>query len=232
MEYSPFGNLATEILRRKSINEPWRDDTLMAFIQATVHTLALAQERDICHGNLRPSNFFLQQDGDFLIGGFGQFTRNHHKSVKSGMTCYLSPILCSAYELARQQGEALTRYDNPYKSDVFSLGVMLAYMAVLNPPAGSMMSKDPSAISKKLADIRFYRSAEVSNIIESMLQFEEDARPDFLELRETVGAGTAQGKVMLGEIRPEYHFVAKPAVSEETKEETPVTETGRIKLSD
>jgi hypothetical protein len=84
---------------------------------------------------------------------------------------------------------------------------MLAYMAVLNAPPGTLFSKDPSAIAKKLADIRFYRSAEVSDLIESMLSFEEDMRPDFVELREACRATDPTPRVLLGEIRSEFSYV-------------------------
>jgi serine/threonine-protein kinase len=95
---------------------------------------ATAQYADIVHRDIKPANVFIMENGDFKIGDFGeaQFGASsvEHGEI-AGTAYYLSPK--KYYAMTNKTGDS-TVTDNPYKSDVFSLGVTLLQMAILELP--------------------------------------------------------------------------------------------------
>ena len=84
-----------------------------------------AHDRKILHRDLKPSNIFLMKDNRIKMGDFGiaRVLRNTREKAKTivGTPYYISPELVES---------------KPYnfKSDIWSLGVVLYELCALKPP--------------------------------------------------------------------------------------------------
>jgi len=93
----------------------------------------------VCHKDIKPSNLFLTDAAGFKVGDFGcaKSLDSALEHSMAGTPLYLSPILRRAFtqQLLGQQIGPVEH--NPYKSDVFSLGLTLVFL--LKPSAVSIL---------------------------------------------------------------------------------------------
>lgn len=138
LELMEQGDLMKEIERRMVSGEKWTQDDLLEILEKVLLALVFAQEKRICHRDIKPQNIFLHKEAGIKVGDFGSSTSLADTDIAAsfslqGSPFYLSPELKSHYIQYLTNGEAEVRHD-PYKSDVYSLGVMMLYMARLRSP--------------------------------------------------------------------------------------------------
>ena len=110
------------------------------------------------------------------------FEKNTTKQTLRGTELYMSPLLFNAL---RNTGEIDIQY-NPYKSDVFSLGLCillaasLSYIPLYEIRQTKKMERMKSIIDGYL--IKRY-SKEFIKLLLLMLQINEKFRPDFIQLK-------------------------------------------------
>jgi serine/threonine-protein kinase len=149
-------------------------------LEQLVSALAFAQENGVCHRDIKPSNLFLTEAGLYKVGDFGcakAFDNSALGYTMAGTPLYLSPILRKAFT-QQLLGQEVGQVDhNPYKSDVYSLGLTLVYL--LSPSSKSILGNQ-SELSKIIATLPIHPNFQT--ILRLMLEVDEVKRPDFLEL--------------------------------------------------
>ena len=148
-----------------------------------VKNMALLQKSHITHRDIKPQNIMIV-NGKFKICDFGnaRILKREGMVIQRirGSELYMSPIMFRGYHAKMPQVKHHT-----FKSDVFSLGMCF----ILDTD----MSYNPLNIIREIYDmneikkvINYYvekrYSRRIFNILFSMLQVEEQFRPDFIQL--------------------------------------------------
>lgn len=120
MEYCPYdlGNVLDKI-------EKLSDNEMKRLTYDIISALKSIHDRDIAHCDIKPANFFIDKYGRVKIGDFGLASINGNTclcKMKKGTRLYMAPELY-----------VLKQY-NAMKSDIWSLGVTLYYLATKTHP--------------------------------------------------------------------------------------------------
>ena len=134
-EWMDGGDLAKDIERRQPTECYWSNEELRRHMYYLVEALALAQNNGVAHRDIKPQNILWNSQGQVKITDFGSSLYNVEARLTltlQGSPFYLSPELKRSYVERRGQiGQV--QYD-PYRSDVYSLGLTLLQVARLKPP--------------------------------------------------------------------------------------------------
>ena len=157
---------------------------LFDIIKQLITLYSLLQKNNISHRDVKPQNILII-NGLYKICDFGE-TRNIsgkngyiHQPIR-GSELYMSPILFDALN-----NDQLDVLHNSYKSDVFSLGMCIFFAATLSYDClyDIREEKNMMKIKKILEKYLMPRySEDLVNILYSMLQVDEELRPNFIEL--------------------------------------------------
>lgn len=156
---------------------------MKVFLLDMVEVLATAQTLGIAHRDIKPANVFLR-GSTFKLGDFGWSRRIHEENLcvsLSGTASFLSPNLRKAMLQCQYQV-----CHNAYKSDVFSLGLTLLCMVLLQ----SSVNKSEDQLLSAVADIE---CEWLRALLFLMLQTEELHRPDFILLSHILRAASSHG---------------------------------------
>ena len=185
IEFQPT-DLYKEIESRRQSRRRWTESELLEMMEKLVGVFAFLQGKGACHRDIKPQNVFLSSNGQLKIGDFGSASRSLEDGDEGatlvGTPLYLSPALRAEF-LKKIIGLPVTRViHNPYKSDVFSLGLTFLHMARLQPPT-ELASLDDVETKRRAVLEQVPYSTRVKEILGRMLELEESARPDFLQLK-------------------------------------------------
>lgn len=168
-------DLSNEIKRRNRSLKPWKEEELRKFVVELVEVLAFAQSLGIAHRDIKPQNVLITGTA-FKLGDFGWSRRIRDEesfTSLSGTPNYLSPALHDAFLMYQKQV-----LHNPYKSDVFSLGLTILNMVRLQEhPALNSSAATLKAILASLGCAGWLQA-----LLALMLETTESMRPDFLVL--------------------------------------------------
>jgi serine/threonine protein kinase len=165
---------------RDSINE----DTIYYYLFQAVEALSFLQEREVSHRDIKPENILITDNGKTLkISDLGCCTKIDASTLTlKGTANYLSPKLRKRHELNQENAEYKVHH-NSYKSDVFSLGLIILSMLQegFNNTQYNRLDNLENLICEKVGKIKnqFFRQ-----LIIKMLEFDEDRRMDFIELKD------------------------------------------------
>ena len=183
MEFCAGGDLEKLITARKGKGQVWTQEEILACLDQLITGFVYLQNNGIAHRNVRPQNIFLENNcRTFKIGGLGSscmVTREDDSTTD--ILSYLSPLLKKASEDRIFTAASINH--NPYKSDVYSLGIVLLYMTT-GQIEGSLNQLDD--LQNNINRIIFEISDDypkIKQLLSNMLQVEETNRPDFLELK-------------------------------------------------
>lgn len=163
-----------------------------------VDALAFLQSIGICHRDIKPANLFLMDTSEIKVIDFGESKdffldeeiEDQKMATIRGTPQYLSPILWKAHMLT--PGTRQVEH-NIYKSDVFSAGLVLFQLASIKDVTGFNQKTNycdgEKLIKEGLANLAKKYSSKVIDVIKKMLIFEEEKRPNFIEL----------GKILFGD---------------------------------
>lgn len=173
----------------------WRDPSgqvmteakVWQYLQQLVSALAYAQERSISHRDIKPDNLFVDPSqclvklGD--MGATKQLGPEEAESTVQGTVNYLSPLLRRQHYWNQREGRTEKAVHNPFKSDVFSLGITSLEMALGSiPPDVNRLEDQQEAINEAISRLSSY-SDSFRAFVRTMLEVKEGTRPDFLGLR-------------------------------------------------
>jgi hypothetical protein len=172
-----------EIIRRKNNSLFYQEYELMEIFKNLIRTFSLLQNQNITHRDIKPQNILLV-NGKFKICDFGnsRILRKSNIIIQKirGSEMFMSPILFKSYRSGIQSVK-----HNTYKSDVFSLGMCFFLAASLSYTALSKI-REVYKIELISKIVNHYLSKRYSknliNLLLTMLQIDEQKRPDFSQL--------------------------------------------------
>jgi len=182
-------DLSKEIALRRKADFSYTETELLSLLRDLTCVFATLQRLNISHNDIKAENIFVQKlaHGNvvFKVGDFGSAAKAHRwERALSGTPLYLSPHLKAEYQRflrTRERREVL--YD-PFRSDVYSLGVTLIYLAELVCPNDLMDTIYlQDRLSAHLATIH-HRYPTLADVMKSMLITDESKRFDFLQLED------------------------------------------------
>ncbi|KRX10097.1 Protein kinase-like domain [Pseudocohnilembus persalinus] len=156
-----------------------------------VPALSYMQKNHLPHCDIRPGRILLSRDYKYKVfekqlltqkSAFSEICLNFNdQQFLQDKNFYLSPQLVQAIIV-----NDWIPNQNQYKSDVFSLGMTILHMINLSGLENVYNYKDAN-INKKIIEKHISRvqkqfSKQFYNLVDQMLQYSEDTRPDFQEL--------------------------------------------------
>ena len=185
-------DLDQEIVDRVEKSYFWVEDDIISYIIKLVDALSFMQQNNLTHRDIKPANILVFSNNLLKLADFGLSIQEEEIfNTKSlgvvGTVLYLSPKLMKAYDDV-QKGKNLTGLveHNPYKSDVYSLGLTILYMASLKEPCGLNFNIEGTTylqnrVQRAIQQIPY--SQDLKMILSAMLETEENSRMDFLQLK-------------------------------------------------
>ncbi|OMJ76690.1 hypothetical protein SteCoe_23887 [Stentor coeruleus] len=183
MEYFPEGDLQKLIQFRIQSKNSWTENELLSYAKQLVSAYSYLQSKNICHRDIKPQNIFVTNNGTMLkVGDFGA-SRNiiGGDFTIIGTPLYVSPLVRIAIsEQVRNNRHTLDH--DPFKSDVYSLGLVFLYMASLKDirDLASLSNLDEIILARISALPREYRRFQ--RLLWYMLAVDEKKRPCFNKL--------------------------------------------------
>ncbi len=120
-----------EIKEKQRNNIYYKEDQLFNIIKQLIKALSFLQKKNICHRDIKVQNILIFNNNIYKIADFGEIKQisgnsNNIHSVR-GTHLFMSPILFKAFN-----NKEYNIKHNPFKSDVFSLGLCLLFASTLN----------------------------------------------------------------------------------------------------
>jgi serine/threonine protein kinase len=185
-----------EILNLHKQNHYYTEEELFKIMYDLIDTLAKLQKENISHRDIKPQNIlvFINKNNEryFKLADFGEAkellsgNKPTEKQTLRGTELYMSPVLF--YGLRSRKIKRYIKH-NPYKSDVFSLGLCLLFAATLCFESLYDVRELKSNVSIKIIIEKYLKnrySYKIINIISDMLDINETTRADFIELKKRI----------------------------------------------
>ena len=184
-----------EIIRRQKLKEYYTEEELMNILIVLVNTLEKLQKENISHRDIKPQNILVFNNNNkecYKLADFGEAkellggNKPTEKQTLRGTELYMSPILF--YGLRSRKIKKYIKH-NPYKSDVFSLGLCVLFAATLCFESLYDVRELKNNVSVKIIIEKYLKkrySDKMIGIISNMLDINETTRDDFIELKKRI----------------------------------------------
>ena len=185
-----------EILFRQRQNLYYGEEELFKILFNLVDTLAKLQKENISHRDIKPQNILVFEDkyniNYYKLADFGEakelFSGNKptEKQTLRGTELYMSPLLF--YGLRSRKIKRYIKH-NPFKSDVFSLGLCILFAATLCFESLYDIRELKSNVAIKIIIEKYLKkrySFKIINLISDMLDINENTRNDFIDLKKKI----------------------------------------------
>ena len=179
-------DLGQEIAKRSPSN-PWTEEEIWNMLGQTIAGFRFAQKKCVCHRDVKPHNILIQSSGRVFISDFGTaklgIIAGPAQHTLQGTLDYLSPELCRHYhKLIAGYKSGKPRHD-PYRSDVYSLGLSFVQMIMLTFPVNMRNLNHLAKVTARTLD-SLNCSEELKVLLGAMIEPEAEDRPDFFQLAE------------------------------------------------
>lgn len=157
----------------------WTQDECWNLLCYLTTALAAAQRLGIAHGSLQPASIWRTEEGLYKLADF-QCPNSPCKGeelYERNEPFYLSPELRNAYARFLLGEEVAEIAYNPYKSDVYSLGLII--VSLLEPTSLTRFC-NPTALQVAISTLQIH--PDFQRVLLHLLEFESCNRPDWLEL--------------------------------------------------
>ena len=174
LEFTSFRvNLLDEINARARENRPFEGKFVELQVNRVVAVLASMQQAGIAHRNVSLGSVYVTNTG-LKLGEIGAPVKEVVVGRNGNREVYLSPM--------RRQMEQAGQWliPNPFKGDVWALGVCVLAMLLLRLPRLGCLETLKKDIDVEIDAVS--GQEKLKNIVRKMLAFEESSRPDFISL--------------------------------------------------
>ena len=165
-------NLLEDIERRAKEERPCSEAELGAFLSQVGSALRYGQQKGLAHRDIKPENILLDSDSRYKLCDFGSAWQQHALSVTNS-TQGTPPYMCKQVRLSL--ASEANRYD-PFKADIYALGMTTLYLAALAPPFRQRGFAFDNLVNETLGGLRY--SEGFKQLLRTMLAEEEADRPD------------------------------------------------------
>ena len=175
-----------EIRKHLEQRQNYKEDELINILKQIVSALKFMQaEKKIAHRDIKPQNILVFENGhkkEYKVADFGEAKEvkiSKQLNTLRGTELYMSPAL---YDGLKKDKDDVSH--DPYKSDVFSLGICFMYAAALkfNIIYETRETSDMSKIEKILHRyLKNKYTEKFIHILELMLETDEKKRMDFIQ---------------------------------------------------
>ena len=188
-----------EILERQKRQQYYSEKELMDILYVLVISLEKLQKENISHRDIKPQNILVFKNSNnslcdkcYKLADFGEAkellsgNKPTEKQTLRGTELYMSPLLF--YGLRSRKIKKYIKH-NPYKSDVFSLGLCILFAATLCFESLYDVRELQNNISIKIIIEKYLKkrySYKIISIISNMLDINETTRDDFVELKKRI----------------------------------------------
>ena len=190
------GDFSQEVIKHKS----HRNFTYIDVARELIATLATMQRENICHRDIKPQNILYLDEHSmieaqkFCLCDFDEVIQIKSSIVEKiklkvkGTEMFMSPILYKAFK----NGELFAEH-NPYKSDVYSLGLCFVY-AITKSYNYLYRIRDNSDEENKIFLSKYLDNQEINeeliDLVEMMIKSDERDRLDFIQLEKYLQSNT------------------------------------------
>ena len=178
MEYANDGDLSKKIKTQKNKiigDKYFSEEKIMQYFYQICRGLQYIHSKNIIHRDIKSQNIFLMKNGKIKIGDFGiakalTNTKNNATTI-IGTPYYFSPEIIN--------GEPYN-----YKTDIWSLGVVLYEMCCLKLPfeSNNIAQLSIKIMKGKYDPIPNRYSKNMANLIKNMLNIDQKLRPNINEV--------------------------------------------------
>ena len=186
-----------EIIERQKKRQYYTEKELMDIVYALISSLAKLQEENISHRDIKPQNILVFKNKNnnsccYKLADFGEAkellsgNKPTEKQTLRGTELYMAPLLF--YGLRSRKIKKYIKH-NPYKSDVFSLGLCTLFAATLCFESLYDVRELKNNIALKIIIEKYLKkrySYKIINLICDMLDINESTRDDFVNLRKKI----------------------------------------------
>lgn len=168
-EYADGGDLGQKI-KAQPKSKPFSEDQILDYFTQICLAIKHIHNKQIIHRDLKSPNIFLTKSGLVKLGDFG-IAKVLNCTLEKAMTMIGTPYYLSP-EIVRGKPYS-------YKSDIWSLGVLLFEMMALKMPfdANSLPILSLKIMKGNYPPPPFFYSKELRSLVMSMLHVNEDKRP-------------------------------------------------------
>jgi NIMA (never in mitosis gene a)-related kinase len=206
------GSVKTYLKKKKEKKKAFAESDILFILYSVSQALTFAHMKNIIHRNIKPSNIFINKNGQAKLGEFGigainEFHRNIWAAGDCEATSYASPEL--------HKREPLTA-----KTDIFSLGVVLFELCSLVKPFhlnDQSIKKNICENEPNWRDIPPQYSEDLVNQIKLMLAKNPNKRPSselvFYWAIKKIDSSSVENKLELEEIPEQNMEIALPKIN-------------------
>ena len=173
-----------EINQRYMIKKYYSEKELLNIIKQLVSALSFLERNDIGHRDIKAQNILCFENNIYKIADFGEAKRFMKEkdiiSTLRGTELYMSPILFYSFHNRIFQVK-----HNPYKSDVFSLGMCVLFASTLRLKSLCNVRNCQNNLELKKYIINIIDgkySNEFITLLCKMISLNEEDRPNFIQL--------------------------------------------------
>jgi len=172
--------------------QPFEESELFGLMTQLIDVMEYLQQNGIHHGDIRPETCFISEEG--IIKLFGQWdTSNESFIVDLIKNERNQRKFLTSTALLGLKKDVKKHIENRHKQDVFSLGLTMLECATLERSLDiydfENLKLDAELLSERLMETKHKYSPRIFHLITKMLHFDEDKRPDFIELKQYLNEG-------------------------------------------
>ena len=188
--WQPVSESLYDDLSRRIAGETWSfytEGELWRMYGQLLTALSYLQECNIAHRDIQPANIMKDWQGNLLLFDFihAKEINPQSPSVRTllGTKPYMAPALRKAC-IERRSQQVFRLSHDVYKSDVYSLGMVLLHLSLLELPVRLTSLQNLQQLIDTTLDELTQRDSEPYSerwvgVLRRMLRVEEDNRPDF-----------------------------------------------------
>ncbi|CAD8200080.1 unnamed protein product [Paramecium octaurelia] len=181
--------LESELKKRRQPVKRYPESHIWLLIQQIVDPLAFLEDQKQVHGDIQPQNIYLDESGSVKLAEYNYFPGGQNGFQKMLLIkdkAYLSPILLDNYRNMNFKAQ-----HNEYKSDVFSFGMTLLEVLLLEESYDCMDFQNgciiQNVVDSKLQKVRRLNYSQLlTNFVRELLQIEENLRPSWNDLKQVI----------------------------------------------
>lgn len=175
-------DLEKEIDMRVKNRTQWSEQEIFSHLICMIDVLSQMQENGYSHRDIKPQNILVDAQGNLKLADFGnaRSVATDNTLTIAGTPLYLSPELKVAYKNFHIGANDGSLHHDPFKSDVYSLGLTFLYMASLKK---ILPTQDQNYIPQRVAELPM---RNIREYLYCMLQEDSRNRPDFLILKNSL----------------------------------------------